>query len=304
MIGFYTPLAYNNYAPFMWQFNIVYQQTQSLIGDSLRNFSENSDTMPNYPNYGYPPFGCYVAPTNSGGAGISEAEEAPAETESETRTATATEDIDDMEEADEAEEYDAPEVETKNTSKTRSTRRTYTTDPISTPGTQQNTEKEAKALRNEFITVAQSYSNCSESNGTHRKFCTNPTCRYEDPEDKEWCTDFVTYVIKETFRKNGKSLPPGFVGYHDVETMKNWAISKGMFIRTSNQPRKADYIAKNIQRGDIIVINENKASHIGFVTKVDDDGVIHTIEGNREDKVKGFAYTPNYNKISGFIRIK
>ncbi len=304
MIGFYTPLAYNNYAPFMWQFNVVYNQTQTLIGDSLRNMSENGGPVGAYPSYGYSPFGCYAAPSSGGGGGYtSEVEEADVKNESAVETEEAQEAAgrDEIEETDDAESGGG----VVNTHKTRSTKRTYATNPISTPKTSQvGDEGEAKALRNEFIDVANSYSNCSEANGTHHKFCINPTCKIDDPNDKEWCTDFVSYVVKEAYRKNGKSLPRGFVGFHDVETMKNWAINNDMFIRTSNQPRKAEYIAKNIKRGDIIVINEHNASHIGFVTGVDDDGVIHTIEGNREDRVKGFAYTPNYNKISGFIRMK
>jgi len=157
-------------------------------------------------------------------------------------------------------------------------------------------------LAQEFIKVARKYSNCAEYDNSHLKFCINPTCRYEDPRSEEWCTDFVTYVVKEAYRNKGKTPPVGF-GDHDVKTMKKWAIDNGYFIRTSNKSRKGKFIVQNIKPGDIMVINENKYSHIGFVTRIDSNGVIHTIEGNRDDRVKEYSYSPNYPNLSGFIRL-
>lgn len=158
-------------------------------------------------------------------------------------------------------------------------------------------------LGDEFVKTAKKYADCKESDGSHRKFCINPTCKSEDPYDQEWCTDFVSYVVKETYRQQGKTVPAGF-GDHDVETMKKWAINNGKFIRTSNVSQKGNYIAQNIKRGDIIIFNENTASHIGFVTEIDkNNGTIHTIEGNRDDKVSEYAYSPNLPDISGFIRL-
>lgn len=168
------------------------------------------------------------------------------------------------------------------------------------------TQQAAKQKTNigaEFVKTARKYSACNEFDGTHKKFCVNTTCKLEDPLDQEWCTDFVTYVVKETYRKQGKPIPAGF-GNHDVETLKNWAIRNNCFIRTSNKPKKAAFISENIKPGDIMIINENEASHTGFVTKIDKNtGVIHTIEGNRDDRVKEYSYSPNYADLSGFIRL-
>lgn len=178
----------------------------------------------------------------------------------------------------------------------------------SEPKMQENTQTAqmsyAKSdLGNEFVSTAKKYSDCKESDGSHRRFCTNPTCKLEDPYDQEWCTDFVTYVVNETYKQQGKSVPSGF-GSHDVKTLKNWAIDTNHFIRTSNKAKKAEYIAQNIKVGDIIIFNENNASHTGFVTKIDkNNGTIHTIEGNRDDKVSEYAYSPNLPDISGFIRL-
>ena len=155
----------------------------------------------------------------------------------------------------------------------------------------------------EFVNTARKYSACNEFDDSQKKFCVNSTCKMEDPLDQEWCTDFVTYVVKETYRKQGKPIPAGF-GNHDVQTLKNWAISNNCFIRTSNQPKKASFISENIKPGDIMIINENGASHTGFVTKIDKNtGVIHTIEGNRDDRVKEYSYSSNYADLSGFIRL-
>ena len=178
---------------------------------------------------------------------------------------------------------------------------TPVTNPIK--GSNQTLSEQKPALGDKFVATARKYSNCSESDGSHRKFCVNSTCKFEDPFDMEWCTDFVTYVVKETYRQNGQQLPAGF-GNHDVRTMKNWADRNGYFIRTSDKSQKGKFISENIKSGDIIILNENGASHTGFVTKIDkDSGIIHTIEGNRQDRVREYSYSPNYPDISGFIRL-
>ena len=67
------------------------------------------------------------------------------------------------------------------------------------------------SLGQEFISVARKYLGCSEYDGSHLKFCNNPTCRIEDPLDEEWCTDFVTYVVKEAYQNKGQTPPAGLV---------------------------------------------------------------------------------------------
>lgn len=182
------------------------------------------------------------------------------------------------------------------------------TNPIhssTTTNTSAVTQKKPTAnekLGEKFVKIARKYSNCSEFDGSHRKFCINPTCKYDDPNDQEWCTDFVTYVVKEAYQNAGKSVPDGF-GTHDVRTMKRWAIRNGYFINTANKSQKGKFISENIKPGDIMIINENNYSHTGFVTKVDSDGIIHTIEGNRDDRVKEYHYSPDYPNLSGFIRL-
>ena len=163
--------------------------------------------------------------------------------------------------------------------------------------------RETTDFGKELVNTAKKYKNCSEIDGSHKKFCINATCKSEDPFNQEWCTDFVTYVARETYQNQGKTIPDGF-GNHDVKELKNWAISENCFIRTSNKSQKGSFIANNIKPGDIMIINENGASHTGFVTSVDKkSGVIKTIEGNRDDMVKEYSYSPNYPDLSGFIRL-
>lgn len=197
----------------------------------------------------------------------------------------------------------APKKTTSQSATVAKPETTKVTNPIKKTVINNAINRKEVSLGQEFVNIANKYGNCSELNGTHHKFCVNPTCKIDDPFDQEWCTDFVTYVVKEAYRNKGKTPPAGF-GNHDVETLKNWAISNNYFIRTSNKPAKGSYIAKNIKAGDIMIINENGASHTGFVTKIDKNtGVIHTIEGNRDDMVKEYKYSPNYSDLSGFIRL-
>ena len=156
------------------------------------------------------------------------------------------------------------------------------------------------ALNAEFLKVANKYTNCKESDNSHLRFCTNIGCNQNNRG--EWCTDFVSYIVKESYANKGRSVPSGF-GTHDVGQLKNWAIEHNMFISTSNRGQKAKYIKDNIKPGDIFILNENGASHTGFVSQVHQDGSFSTIEGNRDDKVSRYRYSPDFNQLSGFIRM-
>lgn len=169
------------------------------------------------------------------------------------------------------------------------------------------TSNTGQDLRNTILHVANKYSNCKESDNSHLKFCINPACKQDDPENKEWCTDFVTYVTKEAYANRGITVPDGF-GSHDVSTLKNWAINNGYYFKTAGQSNKGNLIAGNIKAGDIVIFNELKpdgtrASHTGFVKEVLPDGRFKTIEGNRNDRVSSATYSPNFNELSGFIQL-
>ena len=167
-----------------------------------------------------------------------------------------------------------------------------------------NTFKTSELAKN-----AQKYLGVSEANYGHLKFMINPECKKMDPYNEEWCTDFVTYVTNETYKKQGFKTPSWF-GSHDVATLKRQSIAHNKFIDTTTKTDKGKFISQNIKPGDIVILNQNKASHTGFVTKVNSDGSFETIEGNVGDpggKGIGMVTTNNYyaeeERLSGFIRL-
>ena len=172
----------------------------------------------------------------------------------------------------------------------------------------QNKPAQKVDLRKNFLTVANKYSDCKESDNSHAKFCVNKACKTDDPENKEWCTDFVTYVVNETYKDKGKKPPIGF-GNHDVGELKRWADKNGYFLNTSNAKDKQNLITQKVKPGDIVIFNEAKsngdlASHTGFVQEVKPDGTFTTIEGNRNDRVANATYNANYNLLSGCIQLE
>lgn len=166
-----------------------------------------------------------------------------------------------------------------------------------------NTKKAEKItgpeLRGSFVTNAKQYMGYNEADGSHRKFSNS----------KEWCADFVAYVVKESYEKAGLKPPQDFIKLRDdrinrrVEDMKQWGIDNHKYLQTAGKKKKGELIAEKIKPGDIMILRENDASHIGFVTQVNKDGSFKTIEGNRNDKVCTATYSPDYPDLSGFIRL-
>jgi len=160
-----------------------------------------------------------------------------------------------------------------------------------------NTSSESKKeLRQSFVQTARKYTGYSERDGSYRKFS----------DSTEWCADFVTYVIKESYRNAGKRIPEGF-GSHRCETLKQWAINNNVFLRTAGKSNKAQIIKEKVNPGDILILRENGASHTGIVSKVNSDGSFCTIEGNVRqggyDKVAEITHSPDDAQISGFVQL-
>ena len=168
--------------------------------------------------------------------------------------------------------------------------------PIQTPPKTNHAEdiKFAKSIADN----AENYIGYNEKDGTFRKFSTSP----------EWCADFVTYVVKESYAKQGKTVPSGF-GSWRCENLKQWAIKNNKFLQTARQNNKAQIIAQNVKPGDILILRENGASHTGIVKSVNSKtGEFTTIEGNLKtasgiDCVERNNYSPYDNEISGFIQL-
>lgn len=186
-------------------------------------------------------------------------------------------------------------IETPNTNKTTPTNKTDKTNK-SEKSKHHVTKGE---FRNALLINAEKYLGYNEADGSSKKISPSG----------EWCADFIAFIIEETSRQKGIRPPKSLVELpygepnRRVEDIKQWGIRHGKFIETVNKSNKAEYISKNIKPGDILILRENGASHTGFVTKVYKNGYFDTIEGNREDKVTRFRYSPYYSDISGFVRV-
>ncbi len=151
-------------------------------------------------------------------------------------------------------------------------------------------------LRRSFVKNAEKYLGYNEKDESYKKFSDSP----------EWCADFVTYVIKESYKAKGRQIPDDF-GNHRVENIKQWAIANNVMLQTAGKSNKAQIIKNKVKPGDILILRENGASHTGIVSKVNDDGSFETIEGNVKvngnDCVVRQTYSPNHKDITGFVQL-
>ncbi len=156
--------------------------------------------------------------------------------------------------------------------------------------------KASEGLGSDTIQNAIKYLGMNEADGSYKKFTNGRV--------EAWCADFVSYVVKETYEQNGKKLPEGF-GSASVARLQSWAKENGCYTQTSDKDTssRGNFIANNIKTGDIIIFQDNGASHTGLVESIDPDGTIHTIEGNTSNQVARRTYDPNKNTISGFIQL-
>lgn len=110
-------------------------------------------------------------------------------------------------------------------------------------------------------------------------------------QNQPWCAMFVSYCanevgISQDIIKKFASCTTGF----------NWFKERGQATR--------DHITPN--PGDIIFFvwkqeNDGTPDHVGIVEKVE-NGKVHTIEGNRSDKVDQFSYDLDSWQIYGYAQ--
>lgn len=161
-------------------------------------------------------------------------------------------------------------------------------EPINNTTTSKNNEQ----IGNNLALNARKYLGYNEADGSYKKF-SNST---------EWCADFVSYVVDETYKSKGLTPPTGFANPR-VENLKNWGIKNNKYFSIADKNNKEKLIAENIKTGDILILRENNASHTGIVSKVNKDGTFEAIEGNRTDKVGIGKYRPDNSQISGFVQL-
>ena len=160
------------------------------------------------------------------------------------------------------------------------------------PAAQKKELKHSTNIGSAIMKNAKKYLGYNEADGSSKKFS----------DSGEWCADFVTYVVKETYKEKGLNPPEGF-GNHRVEMLKQWGIENDKYLSLCDNGNKADTIAKKVNIGDIMVLRENGASHTGIVSKIYSDGSFETIEGNRYDKVAIGKYKANDPDLSGFVQL-
>lgn len=145
----------------------------------------------------------------------------------------------------------------------------------------------------DIVSTAKQYLGFKESDGSFKVFTGG--------SNQAWCADFVTHVVKEAYRENGKKIPSGF-GSSSVEGLRQWGKNNNCYLNTSDASNKSALIAQNVKPGDVVIF-KNGTSHTGIVTKVNADGSFQTIEGNTSNKVAYRNYSANNSKISGFVQL-
>lgn len=134
-------------------------------------------------------------------------------------------------------------------------------------------------LGNSIVNTALKYKGYNEKDGSYKKFTGG--------RSEAWCADFVTYVTKEAFRANGKSVPTGF-GSPAVKNLKQWGKDNNCYITDVSKAKP----------GDVVIFNK---SHTGIVKEVR-DGKVYTIEGNTS-KGTVAERTHTSKDINGFVQV-
>ncbi len=145
----------------------------------------------------------------------------------------------------------------------------------------------------DLVNNAKQYLGYKESDNSYKLFTNGRT--------EHWCADFVTYNIKETYKKYGKKAPIG--NFSSVEQYRQYGIKNNCYLKTEGKSNKKELIASNVKPGDVVIFKIGR-SHTGIVTKVNDDGSFETIEGNTKyGKVANREYSANEITLSGFVQV-
>lgn len=140
-------------------------------------------------------------------------------------------------------------------------------------------------MRNEIVEEVRKYIGYTEGKNNDTIFGT-----WYGLPNQPWCAMFISYCanevgISQDIIKRFASCTAGF----------NWFKEKGQATREHITPKP----------GDIIFFvwsqNESTPDHVGLVEYVENNKV-HTIEGNRSDKVQRFEYDLDSWKIYGYAQ--
>ncbi len=140
-------------------------------------------------------------------------------------------------------------------------------------------------MRNEIVEKATEYVGYREGKNNDTIFGT-----WYGLPNQPWCAMFISYCadkvdISQDIIKRFASCTTGF----------NWFKEKGQATREHITPRPGDIIFFVWTR------NETTPDHVGLVEYVENNKV-HTIEGNRSDKVQRFEYNLDNWQIYGYAQ--
>lgn len=140
-------------------------------------------------------------------------------------------------------------------------------------------------MRNQIVSKAKDYIGYKEGRNNDTIFGT-----WYGLPNQPWCAMFISYCadkvgISQEIIKRFAGCTTGF----------NWFNKKGQATREHITPEPGDIIFFIWEKG------EPTPDHVGIVEYVK-DGKVHTIEGNRSDKVQQFEYDLNSWQIYGYAK--
>ena len=138
----------------------------------------------------------------------------------------------------------------------------------------------------EVLNLAQSFIGCNEADGSANKFLNGGSS-----SSTPWCAAFVDYVIKNS--QNSEEIADWY------ENIDNKWYCQNVF--DSAKENNALISQEEAQAGDLILFysdSKGRYAHIGFIESIDENGIIHTIEGNTQNQVARREYDPSKKKLA------
>ncbi|MFQ8626030.1 MAG: hypothetical protein ACLSA2_05955 [Candidatus Gastranaerophilaceae bacterium] len=99
----------------------------------------------------------------------------------------------------------------------------------------------------DIVSNAKQYIGFNEADNSYKLFTQG--------RNEAWCADFVTHVVKEAYKKNGKSIPSGF-GSSSVEGLRQWGKNNNCYLDTTNTSNKSSVIANSVNPDVVIFKTE------------------------------------------------
>ena len=127
--------------------------------------------------------------------------------------------------------------------------------------------------------------------------------KYGGRKGDAWCMKFLSWLYGDGQNINFSDKFSYSYSDISVSAIRSEAVDKGVYSAISH----GDDAQNNYQPvpGDIMVLENNGASHVAMVINNDDD-YVYTIEGNADNEVRAKKYLKSgdkYKDVSGYIRM-